>query len=112
MGAFPLPLSPIYILSEAQLEAGSCLPLLTFQGAGSQLFLLLLPVSNTFSVLDGISTHVWSSSALYASFHGKLSGRNILRIWLFLLRSLTYPALVKNVNEGERGREREREREV
>lgn len=75
-------------------------PLPHLSGGWFLLFSLLLPVSNTFSVLEGINTHVWSASALYASFHGRLSGRNILRIWLFLLRSPTYPALEKNGEGG------------
>lgn len=36
-------------------------------------------------------------NALDASFHRELSGRHILRIWLFLLRGPTHPTSVKNV---------------
>lgn len=92
-----LPLSPIYIFPEAQLERGLLLLLLTFQGAVSELFSLSLPISSTVSILEVISTYDWSVIALYASFHRELSGRNSLRIWLFLLRSPAYPDLVKNM---------------
>lgn len=43
--ALLLPLSAIYILSEAQLQRGLLLPLLTFHRAAYELFSLSLPVS-------------------------------------------------------------------
>lgn len=51
-------------------------------------------MSSNVSILEVIGTRDGSMNALYASFHGELSGRNILRICIFLSRSSTYAALV------------------
>lgn len=85
----------MYLFSKAQLDGGLRLPPVTSLVAIAELSSLFLPVSSTVSILEVIRTHDGSLTVLCASFHGELSGRNILRIWIFLLRSSTYPALVE-----------------